>query len=93
VPGAPGESVFEGVTVLLNHRVGEDFACDTINLRLGLVPAEAAVQLEFKILALADVRQAFVTHLLQRSLDSLALRIENALFEGNVDEGFHGHRD
>ncbi len=57
-------------------------------LRLG--PGESAIQGEFEILALADVLQTLVAHFLESTLDGLALRIQNALLQRDVDVSFHG---
>ena len=43
------------------------------------------------VLALADLFQTFVAHLPERTVDRIALRIEDASFERNVNVGFHGN--
>src|ERR1700756_4150246 len=84
-----GESVFEGVAIFLNHRVGQDFAGNAIDFRLSFVPGEGTVEFEFEVLALAHVCQTFVAHLFQRAFDGLALWIEDALLERNINVGLH----
>src|SRR5579864_3778527 len=81
--------VFQGVAVFFNHGIGEDLPRYAFHLRLRLGLAKVVVERELKVLALADITQALVAHLLQRALNGLALRVQNALLERDVDVSFH----
>ena len=52
--------------------------------------AQPAIERELEILSLANFFQAFVAHLLERTVDGFALGIENTFLERNVNVGFHG---
>ena len=45
---------------------------------------------QFEILSLPHILQSLITHFLKRTLDGLALRIQNALLQRNVHVSFHG---
>src|SRR5581483_10997085 len=71
--------VFQRESVFLDDRVGQYFAGDPFHFRLGLRLGQAAVQADLEVFSLPDALQSFVAHLVQRALDRLALRIQNAL--------------
>src|SRR5712671_16270 len=87
--GTKTPSVCERKTELFDHWVGEHFPGDALDLRLSLVTRKAAIESEFKVLALTHVCQAFVAHFLERALDGLSLWIEDAFFERYVYVGRH----
>src|SRR5262245_17178123 len=74
--------------IVLDHRVGEELLGRCLQSRLGVLLV-AAVDLDVEYLALTDARDAGDAERLQRALDRLALRVENAVLEGNRDAGFH----
>jgi len=74
-------SVFEGEAKLFDHRVGQDLAGDPSDFGLRFRAAQAAVEGQLKVFTLADLVQTLVTHLLKRTVDRLALRIQNAFFQ------------
>src|SRR5689334_18246077 len=82
--------VFEGETKFFDHRVGQYLPGDSLNFGLGPVPVKTAFEGQFEVFALPNLLQTLIAHLLQSALDGFALRIENALLEGNVDVGLHG---
>ena len=66
---------------LFNHRVRQDVAGNPRHLCLDLAPAEAAIERELEILALANLLYSFASYFLKSTLDCFSLRIQNALFE------------
>src|SRR5277367_3803608 len=82
-------SVCEGAAKLFDHRVGQHFAGNTLHFGLRFVAAESAIERQFEVLALANFFQTLVAHLLKRTVNGLALGIENAFLERNVNVGFH----
>ena len=74
----------------LDDRIGQHFSSHARDFRFRLGAGESAVEREFEILSLAHFLEALVSHLLERTLDGLALRIQNALLQRNIDVGFHG---
>jgi hypothetical protein len=74
---------------LFHDWVGENFSGDAFDLSLRLLAVQPPLQRKFEILALADLFQTFITHLLERALDGFALRIENAFLQRDVNVGFH----
>src|SRR5579863_291343 len=76
-------------TEFFNYGVGQHFAGDALDLGLRLFAREAAIQRELKILSLAHAIQTLVPHLFQRALNRLALGIENAFLERDVNVGCH----
>src|ERR1700683_1247972 len=83
-------SVCEGAVKLFHDWVGENFSGDAFDLRLRLLAVQPPLQRKFEILALADLFQTLIAHLLERALDGFALRIENAFLQRDVNVGFHG---
>jgi len=75
--------------VFLNHRIGQNFPRDAFDLGLRLGLAQVAVQRELEIFPLPNIAEALVAHLFQRALDGFALRVQDTLFERDVDIGFH----
>ena len=90
--GYSKESVCEGAAKLFYYRVGEHFTSDALDFGLRLLTAESAVERKFEILSLTDFFEALVAHLLESTMDGLALRIEDAFFERNVNVGSHGDK-
>src|SRR5216684_599709 len=85
-------SVCEGAAKLFNHWIGEHIAGNALDLGLRLFTTQAAIERQFEVLALADLLQAFIAHLLERTLDGLALGIEDAFLERDVNVGFHRNK-
>src|SRR6266571_1383647 len=81
---------FNGIPEFLDHRIGQNLARDSPNLalRLGLVQSSGEGQLEK--LTLTHILQPVVTHLVERSLDGFALRIQDAPLQRNVYVSLHG---
>ena len=75
--------------VVFDHGVGEQLFAGRLQLSFSGVRIRAG-ELNVEHLALPDARDAFDAKRLQRALDRLALRIEDAGFESNDDAGFHG---
>src|SRR5262249_49398026 len=84
--------VLEPVRELLDHRVGEHFAGDALDLGLGGRLVHAAIQGELKELALANRAHALVAHLAERAMDGFALRIEDGGLEHDSNVSLHGYR-
>src|SRR5580698_4329368 len=84
-PGLLGQ----GETELFNDGIGQHFTGDPLNFSLCLSRRESPVQSELKIFPLAHTLQTLVAHLLQRALNGLALGVEHAFLERNVDIGCH----
>lgn len=74
---------------LFDYRVGQNFTGNLFYLGLGVGFRDAGVQCNFKIFALANLVEARVSDFFEGSVDGLALGIEDAFFEGNVDLSFH----
>ena len=74
--------------VVLDDRVGEQLVGRLLEQRLGLL-AVAALDLDVEHLALAHACDAVDAERFQRPFDRLALRIENAGFQGDGDAGLH----
>src|SRR5690349_11442632 len=88
---APGHQLLlERIAILLNHRVGQHFACNALHLGLCIRLRQPVLQGDLEVLALADFIEPLVAHLFERALDSFALRIEHALLQRHVYVGFHG---
>jgi hypothetical protein len=70
--------VLEGETILFNDRIGQDFFGDPLyfRLRIGFIQA---VERDLEEFPLANRPQALVSHLVQGSLNGLALGVEHAL--------------
>jgi len=74
---------------ILDHHVGKQLPAHGFDLGLGLVGIGFG-QFQLDELALADVLDAVEAQGAKRVLHRLALRVENALFEGDVDFCFQG---
>src|SRR5271154_6933544 len=81
--------VCEGETELFDNRVGQHFTRNALDLGLRRLAGEPAVKSQLKIFALAHFFEPLVAHLLKRSLDRLALGIENTLLQRDVNVSFH----
>src|SRR6266851_4038478 len=81
---------FKGIPKLLDYRIGQNFTCDPPNLVLDLRLVQSSIECELKNFSLPHVLQPFVTQLVERSLDGLALRIQNAPLQRNIHVCFHG---
>jgi len=68
--------------VILDHRIAQHIAGNSVEIF-------ARLHGDFEIFALANVLNATMAESVQRSANSLALRIEDRWLEGNVDAGFH----
>src|SRR5271157_1761083 len=75
--------------VFLDDGVGEDLAGDAIDLGLRVFAADARVERDLEVLALAQIVDALVPHFLQRAVNGFALRVEDTFLERDVDVGFH----
>ena len=84
-----GRLAFQLEAVLLDDGIGEHLAGDAIDLRLGVFAADAGVERDLEVLALAQIVDTAKTHLLQGAVNGLALRIEDAFLQRNIDVGFH----
>ena len=72
---------------ILDYGVGQQLPAHGLDLGFGLGGVGFG-QLKLDELALADVGDAAEAERLKRVLDGLALRVEDALLEGDVDLGF-----
>src|SRR5437879_275121 len=81
---------FNGIPEFLNHRIGQNLARNSPNLALGLSFVQPSVEGQLEKLTLAYILQPVITHLVERSLDSLALWIQDAPLQRNVHVGLHG---
>src|ERR1700753_2327146 len=71
----------QGEAIFLNHRIRKHFPGNAIHLRLRLLAADTVVQRDFEVLALAQLVDAAVTHLLERAVNGFTLRVENTFLE------------
>src|SRR3569833_1122247 len=74
--------------VILDHRVRQQLVGGLAQQRFGLFRV-AAFEFDVEHLALADRGDTLNTERTQCTFDRLALRIENAGFQGNGDASFH----
>jgi hypothetical protein len=72
---------FEGEMKLFNDRVRQNIARDPLHFRVRLILGNAAVESNFEILSLPYFLQALVSDFRKRAVDSLPLRIQNALLQ------------
>src|SRR5271169_4006269 len=78
--GPPGRwLVFQREAVFLDHRVGQYLAGDALDFGIRLLAAKACVEVDLEVLALAQIADAAITHLLQCAVNGFALRIEHTL--------------
>src|SRR5579864_3852530 len=87
--GAAGSLFLQPVAELFDDRVGQYLPGNSFDLSLGRRPVHPAVQSDLKKLALADVANPLVAHLLKGAVDSLALGIENRSLEHHCDKSLH----
>src|SRR5581483_8043260 len=74
--------------VVLDHGIGQELVGGLLEQRLGL-GLIGAIELDVEHLALAHRGDAGYAERAQRTLDGLALRVEDAGFERDGDAGFH----
>src|SRR5215475_14472155 len=74
--------------IVLDHRIGEELVGRLLEGSLYLL-AVAGVDLDVKHLALAHAGHVRDAERFERAFDRLALRIEDAGFEGHGDAGLH----
>jgi hypothetical protein len=74
--------------VFLDHRIGQNFLGDALELRLSLVKSPA-VEIKHEEFALADVFDGFITEAGEGVVDGLALGIEDGALWHNPDVCFH----
>src|SRR5271157_1994195 len=77
--------------VFLDHRIGEHFLGNALQLLLRLVAAPA-IQIENEEFSLAHVGNLRVTQAGKSVLNGLTLRVQNSAFRHNPDVSFHGHQ-
>lgn len=82
------KSSFEPKTVLLDHRVNENFPSDPFHFS-PCPDLIHLVQREQKILALTHIPHALVLHSTKRIGNRLPLRIKNCSLQRNIDMSFH----
>src|SRR5829696_7863781 len=85
---SPGRPSGQLDAIVLDHRVGEEPFAGVLQRALGLALV-GGVELDVEDLALAHARDALDAERLERSLDRLPLRVEDAGFEGDGDTRFH----
>ena len=73
---------------LFNHRIREDLARHALDLALGRRFVHS-VEGDLEVLALPDIGDPLISHLAERTVNGLALGIENGLLERDVNVGFH----
>ena len=69
--------------VVLDHCVGQQLAAHFVALRLGFVRVRF-FEIEFDVTANSDAIDAGKSETFQRMANGFALRVENAVFQGNV---------
>lgn len=79
----------QGKPELFDDGVGEHLTGDPFDFSLGLFAGESSLQRELEVLSLAYALQSFVAHFLESALNGLALGIENAFLERDVNVGCH----
>lgn len=79
---------FQGVTELLDHRIGEDLASDAFDLLAGTRFIQP-IDRNLEVLALAYIGHRLKAHLAECAMNGFALRVEHRLLERHVHVGFH----
>src|SRR5260370_1842768 len=82
--------LFNPIAKLFDYRIGQDFPRNATDFALRLRPIQSAIQRQLEKFPLPHVLQPVVTHLMKRSLDGLALRIQDAPLQRNIHVCFHG---
>ncbi|CDX17475.1 hypothetical protein MPL3356_240040 [Mesorhizobium plurifarium] len=75
-------------TIVLNHRVRQKLVAHGLQVGFGLGLVGSG-ELDVEHLALAHLADAVEAQPRERVLDRLALRVEDAVLEGDGDTGFH----
>jgi hypothetical protein len=75
-------------TVFLDHRIGQDFLGNALELRLRLI-AVPAVEIKNEKFALANIGNLGIAQARERVLDGLSLRIEDRPLWHYPDVSFH----
>ena len=81
-------SIYNLKAIFLDHRIGQDFFGDALELFLGFV-AVPAIEVQYEEFALAHVFHGRVTKTGKRVMDGLPLRIENRALWHHPDVCFH----
>jgi hypothetical protein len=81
--------VFEMEPKFFNNRIGEHFARDPLDLGMGGGGVQRLSQPDYEILALPHVLDPLILHLLKGAVNGLPLRVENRLFERDIDMSLH----
>src|SRR4029079_7777972 len=84
----PGPSTDQLHIVVLDQRIGQELVRRLLERGLGL-RAVVALDLDVEDLALAHARHAIDAERLERALDRLALRVEDARLEGDGHTSLH----
>ena len=82
-------SSFKPKGELFNHGVGQNLAGDAFDLGLMRSLGQAILKRQEEILALANVRNAFVFHATKRIGNSLSLSVKDGSFQRDIDMGLH----
>jgi hypothetical protein len=84
-------SGFEAEGELFNDGVGEDFAGDSLDFKLGLcgVAGERVFEGKQEVLSLANISDARILHAAERASDSLPLSIEHGPLESDIHMRLH----
>jgi hypothetical protein len=80
------------VCEFLDHRVGEDFTGNTLNLGPRSIGFKPIYQRQCEVFTLAHSGYIRKSDLAQGVLDSLALRIQDRCFQRDIDMRLHYHR-
>src|SRR5215813_2961749 len=83
-------SLFQPVAEFLDYGVGQHFFGNALDLCLCSSLVQPAIHHQLKEFSLPNGANAFVTHLLQRALDGLSLRIKDRALQHDRDVGLHG---
>ena len=83
-------SFFQPITEFLDHRIGQNFLGDPLDLCRRGSFVQTAIDHQLKEFSLPNGAYTLVTHLLQRALDGLPLRIKDRALQHDRDVGLHG---
>ena len=81
--------LLNSIREFFDHRVSENLFRDSLDLGFGAGFIQATVERDLKKLALANSVNTLITHLFERAVDGLALRIKDGGLEHDGNVGLH----
>ena len=83
---------FEPVGKFFDDWIGEHVLGNLFDLSLGAAGIEGIVEGNDEVFSLPNVPNAFILHLLERTMDGLSLRIQDRGLQRDVDMSLHCDR-